>query len=162
MYEDIYTADNIVFSDIMTMRDSLTLLAQYACINNNPPFSNDYDYSHQIFLLDRFSLRGCHATHSAGKGNFRRYIGKEMLHCKLKITSEKTLNYIKTYNWTEDQKFEKQEDGSTIMTFTSNQDYPILGWVLSHGMYVQPLEPEWLVNEWEKNVKQMARLAERV
>ena len=93
------------------------------------------------------------------KGNFRRYIGKEMLNCKLKLTSEKTLNYIKTYNWTEDQKFEKQEDGSTIMTFTSNQDYPILGWVLSHGMYVQPLEPEWLVNEWKKNVKEMARLS---
>ena len=96
------------------------------------------------------------------KGNFRRYIGPELLNCKLKITSEKTLNYIKTYSWTEDQKFENQEDGSTIMTFTSNQDYPILGWVLSHGMYVQPLEPEWLVNEWKKNVKEMARLSERV
>jgi len=96
------------------------------------------------------------------KGNFRRYIGPKLLHCKLKITSEKTLNYIKTYNWAEDQKFEKQSDGSTIMTFTSNQDYPILGWVLSHGMYVQPLEPEWLVNEWSKNVKQMARLVDGV
>ena len=56
------------------------------------------------------------------KGNFRRYIGPELLHCKLKITSEKTLNYIKTYEWAEDQKFKKQEDGSTIMTFTTNQD----------------------------------------
>ena len=93
------------------------------------------------------------------KGNFRRYIGSELLHCKLKITSDKTLNYIKTYNWTEDQKFEKQSDGSTIMTFTTNQDYPLLGWVLSHGMYVQPLEPEWLVKEWKKNVKEMAKLA---
>ena len=61
------------------------------------------------------------------KGNFRRYIGKEICQYKLKITSTKTLNYIKTYNWTEDQKFEPQTDGSTIMTFTSNQDYPILG-----------------------------------
>ena len=91
------------------------------------------------------------------KGNFRRYIGPKMLSCKLKITSEKTLNYIKTYNWAEDQKFEKQDDGSTIMTFTTNQDYPVLGWVLSHGMYVQPLEPEWLVEEWEKNVRAMAK-----
>ena len=96
------------------------------------------------------------------KGNFRRYIGKETLHCKIKIISEKTLAYIKTYKWADDQKFEKQEDGSTIMTFTSNQDYPILGWVLSHGMYVQPLEPEWLVSEWKKNVKEMAKLADRV
>ena len=93
------------------------------------------------------------------KGNFRRYIGPKMLSCKLKITSEKTLNYIKTYNWAEDQKFEKQDDGCTIMTFTTNQDYPVLGWVMSHGMYVQPLEPEWLVDEWTKNVRAMARLA---
>ena len=91
------------------------------------------------------------------KGNFRRYIGPELLHCKLKITSDKTLNYIKTYEWSEDQRFEKQSDGSTIMTFTTNQDYPLLGWVLSHGMYVQPLEPEWLVDEWGKNVSAMAK-----
>ena len=96
------------------------------------------------------------------KGNFRRYIGQKMLCCKLKITSGKTLNYIKTYNWAEDQKFEKQADGSTIMTFTTNQDYPLLEWVLSHGMYMQPLEPEWLVKKWGKNVKQMARLANGV
>jgi hypothetical protein len=48
------------------------------------------------------------------------------------------------------------------MTFTTNQDYPVLGWVLSHGMYVQPLEPEWLVKEWGKNVKKMACLANGV
>ena len=96
------------------------------------------------------------------KGNFRRYIGKETWQYKLKITSPKTLNYIKTYNWAEDQQFETLSDGSTLMTFTSNQEYPILGWTLSHGMYVQPLEPEWLVKEWGKNVKQMARLVNGV
>ena len=92
------------------------------------------------------------------KGNFRRYIGPELLHCKLKITSDKTLNYIKTYEWSEDQRFEKQSDGSTIMTFTTNQDYPLLGWVLSHGMYVHPIEPEWLVKEWNKNIMTMVKL----
>ena len=107
-------------------------------------------------LKDTFELPEDFEYTKRAKGNFRRYIGKELLHCKIKITSEKTLNYIKTYKWTDDQKFEKQKDGSTIMTFTSNQDYPILGWVLSHGMYVQPLEPEWLVNEWKINVKKMA------
>ena len=71
------------------------------------------------------------------------------------IIKGKTLNYIKTYEWAEDQKFIKQKDGSTIMTFSTNQDYPVLGWVLSHGMYVQPLEPEWLVDEWKKNITHM-------
>lgn len=113
-------------------------------------------------LKDTFELPKDFEYTKRAKGNFRRYIGKELMHCKIRITSEKTLSYIKTYKWTDDQKFIKQEDGSTIMTFTSNQDYPILGWVLSHGMYVQPLEPEWLVDEWRKNVKEMAQLAERV
>ena len=93
---------------------------------------------------------------------FRRYIGSELLHCKLKITSQKTLNYIKTYNWAEDQKFEAQPDGSTIMTFTTNQDYPVLGWVLSHGMYVQPLEPEWLGNEWKRNVTWLRQRSQKL
>ena len=113
-------------------------------------------------LKDTFELPEDFEYTNRAKGNFRRYIGKELLHCKIRITSEKTLNYIKTYKWTDDQKFEKQEDGSTIMTFTSNQDYPILGWVLSHGMYVQPLEPDWLVNEWKMNVREMAKLADGV
>ena len=110
-------------------------------------------------LKDTFELPPDFEYTKRAKGNFRRYIGPELLHCKLKITSQKTLNYIKTYNWAEDQKFEKQPDVSTIMTFTTNQDYPVLGWILSHGMYVQPLEPEWLVEEWGKNVKAMGRMA---
>ena len=113
-------------------------------------------------LKDTFELPPDFEYTKRAKGNFRRYIGPKLLNCKLKITSEKTLNYIKTYNWAEDQKFEKQPDGSTIMTFTTNQDYPVLGWILSHGMYVQPLEPEWLVEEWGKNVKSMAILANGV
>ncbi|MCR5386028.1 MAG: WYL domain-containing protein [Treponema sp.] len=113
-------------------------------------------------LKETFTLPEDYEYTKRAKGNFRRYIGKELLRCKIKITSEKTLNYIKTYKWTDDQKFKKQDDGSTIMTFTSNQDYPILGWVLSHGMYVQPLEPKWLVDEWRENVKSMAKLADGV
>ena len=62
-HDTITNADNLDFSDIMTIRDSITLLAQYACVNDNPPFSNEYDYNHQMFLLDRFSLRGCRATY---------------------------------------------------------------------------------------------------
>ena len=113
-------------------------------------------------LKDTFELPQDFEYTKRAKGNFRRYIGKETWNYKLRITSEKTLNFIKTYKWAEDQKFELQEDGSTVMSFTSNQEYPILGWTLSHGMYVQPLEPEWLVQRWKENVKQMAVLAERV
>lgn len=72
-YDVVYNADNIVFSDIMTMRDSITLLAQYDCINDYPPDSTNYDNSHQIFLLDRFLHRGCRATHISGYCNIALY-----------------------------------------------------------------------------------------
>ena len=125
-------------------------------------FYNLPDIKNLEVLKDTFELPNNFEYTKHAKGNFRRYIGKELLRCKIRITSEKTLNYIKTYKWTDDQRFEKQKDGSTIMTFTSNQDYPILGWLLSHGMYAQPLEPKWLVDEWKMNIRELARLAERV
>lgn len=53
-------------------------------------------------LKDTFELPEDFEYTKRAKGNFRRYIGKELLHCKIKITSEKTLNYIKTYKWTDD------------------------------------------------------------
>ena len=56
-------ADNdadMVFSDIMTMRDSITLLAQFGCANDNLPGTIGYDNNHQVFLLDRYDLGGCY------------------------------------------------------------------------------------------------------
>ena len=91
------------------------------------------------------------------KGNFGRYIGSETYTFKVKITSDITANYIKTYKWTDDQQFETQDDGSIIMTFTSNQYYPVLNWVLSHGQWVTPLEPAKLVDEWKENVLGMMK-----
>lgn len=41
------------------------------------------------------------------------------------------------------------------MTFTSNQYYPVLDWVLEKGQYCIPIEPEQLVNDWKANVKKM-------
>ncbi len=108
-------------------------------------------------LKDTFELPEDFEYTKRAKGNFRRYIGKELLHCKIKITSEKTLNYIKTYKWTDDQKFETQADGTVIMTFSSNQYYPVLNWIMSQGQWITPLEPPQLVEEWKENVKGMMK-----
>ena len=91
------------------------------------------------------------------KGNFGRYIGSETFNFKIRINRDVTANYIRTYKWTDDQKFEIQADGSVIMTFTSNQYYPVLNWVLSHGQWVTPLEPPKLVDEWKENVLGMMK-----
>ena len=59
------------------------------------------------------------------------------------------------YKWADDQKFEEQSGGTAIMTFTSNQYYPVLNWILEKGMYITPLEPKKLVDEWKANVLAM-------
>lgn len=61
-YDTLFNNQKIVFSDIMAMGDSLTLLSQYKCDNDNLPGSNDYDNCHQVFMLDRFDKRGCYYT----------------------------------------------------------------------------------------------------
>lgn len=62
--DTIHENYGMIFSDIMTIRDSLTLLAQFECSNDNLVGSQDYDFRHQIFLLDRFGLSGCHASYN--------------------------------------------------------------------------------------------------
>lgn len=91
------------------------------------------------------------------KGNFGRYIDSETYKFKIKILSDITANYIRTYKWADDQKFETKKDGSVIMTFSSNQYYPVLNWVLSHGQWVVPLGPKKLVDEWKENVLGMMK-----
>lgn len=51
----------ILFSDILSTRDSTILLAQYKCANNISYGNSGYDFSHQIILLDRFTRNGCYS-----------------------------------------------------------------------------------------------------
>ena len=92
-------------------------------------------------------------------GNFGRHIGEETFEFKLQILAPWISEYAKTYNWAADQKFEKQDDGSTIMTFTSNQYYPVLDWVLEKGRFIKPLAPQKLVDNWKENAIEMAKMA---
>ncbi|MDR1584294.1 MAG: WYL domain-containing protein [Prevotellaceae bacterium] len=56
--------------------------------------------------------------------------------------------------WAEDQEIEAI-DGGIILKFTSTQYDKVREWVLSRGMYAEPLEPELLVEDWAENVRQM-------
>lgn len=51
---------DILFSDILSNEDSVTLLAQYRCSNDITYGNEGYQMAHQIFMLDRFSRYGCH------------------------------------------------------------------------------------------------------
>ena len=56
--------NGIIFSDLLNTGDSITLLSQFKCGDNILPGSNGYNFSHQIFLLDRFGLGGCSSSYS--------------------------------------------------------------------------------------------------
>lgn len=87
------------------------------------------------------------------------HIGEETFEFKLQIFAPWIAEYAKIYNWAPDQKFEDQDDGSTIMTFTSNQYYPVLDWVLEKGRFIKPLAPQKLVDNWKENAIEMAKMA---
>lgn len=95
-------------------------------------------------------------------GNFGRYIGEENYEFKIKILANWKADYLKTYSWAPDQSFEEQPDGTEIMTFTSNQYYPVLDWVLEQGKYVKPLAPQKLVDDWTDNVINMMKMVEKI
>jgi predicted DNA-binding transcriptional regulator YafY len=62
--------------------------------------------------------------------------------------------------WAADQQFESTGSG-VIMDFTSSQYGKVLVWLLSHGAYAEPLEPEALVNDWLWHIKALSSAARK-
>lgn len=55
--------------------------------------------------------------------------------------------------WGWEQKIEHDDEGNTIIEFTSNQHQPILTWIRSWAADIEPLEPKQLVEEWKKGIR---------
>ena len=108
-----------------------------------------------VLRKETFTLPEDFSYEQHAVGNFGRHLGDETFTFKLKITAPWVADYAKTYTWAPDQKFDELPEGGVIMTFTSNQYYPVLDWVLEKGQYCIPIEPEQLVNDWKANVKKM-------
>lgn len=111
---------------------------------------------------ETFELPEDFAYEKHAVGNFGRHIGSEIYHFKLKILVPWLAEYIQTYKWAPDQEFKSQKDGSIIMSFTSNQYYPVLDWVLEKGKFIRPLAPTRLVEDWKDNAVAMAKMAKEM
>lgn len=58
--------------------------------------------------------------------------------------------------WADNQTIEiDKKEGAVKLVFTTSQWIPVLMWVLSFGANARPLEPDWFVEEWTKNVLKM-------
>jgi hypothetical protein len=67
------------------------------------------------------------------------------------------LLFVRERQWAEDQKFKETED-AVIIDFTSSQYGKVLEWVLSHGCGARPLEPEKLVKDWRRHIREMTKM----
>lgn len=111
---------------------------------------------------ETFELPADFAYENHAVGNFGRYIGDKTYEFKVQIFAPWVADYAKMYKWALDQRLELQDDGSTIMSFTSNQYYPVLNWVLAKGQFVKPLQPEILVKDWKDNAIAMSKMAKEM
>lgn len=58
--------------------------------------------------------------------------------------------------WADNQTIEiDKKEGAVKLVFTTSQWIPVLRWVLSFGANARPLEPDWFVEEWKKNIIKM-------
>jgi len=63
---------------------------------------------------------------------------------KLEIKDQEIVRILNETIWHPSQKFEKQKDGSTLMTLQITGTYEFLAWILGWGEKVEVLEPQEL------------------
>jgi predicted DNA-binding transcriptional regulator YafY len=93
----------------------------------------------------------------ADGSNFGVFAGTTAFTFKIRLYDEAAL-WVKERNWAKGQRFTDTEDG-TVITFVSTQYDKVLEWLLSHGCYAKPLEPQKLVDDWKRHIDELACMA---
>ena len=91
-------------------------------------------------------------------GNFGAVFRQKSEHYKIEFYNEARL-LVKEKVWADSQVI-TESDGKTTIEFDSTQFLKIKSWVLSNGCNAKPIQPAWLVKEWKRHAKEMARIAE--
>ena len=107
---------------------------------------------------DRFKLPADYEMASqSGGGRFGTFASKDLDKYVIDFYGD-ARPYIKERVWADDQKITDFDDEDrTRIEFSSTQFRPIQYWVLSQGGNAIPREPEWLVEEWQDQIKQMVK-----
>ena len=89
------------------------------------------------------------------EGRFGAFQYDEAYDFKLEFSGE-ARSTVRECVWSDNQKIEEnQQADTTTISFTSSQWIPIFRWLLSFGANARPLEPDWFVEEWKKNIIKM-------
>lgn len=69
--------------------------------------------------------------------------------------------YVKDCVWADDQKIiDFESEDRTQIQFSSTQVLKVREWILSQGQNAVPRAPEWFVEDWKSQVREMAKRAE--
>lgn len=94
-----------------------------------------------------------------GGGKFGSFSSQECEHYKIEFY-QSARQIVKDCIWADDQiLYDDENRDCTTIEFNSTQFLKIEEWILSQGCFAKPLEPEWLVNDWNGHILGMAKLA---
>lgn len=85
-----------------------------------------------------------------GGGRLGAFKGNKIEKYKIKFTGY-AKDWIKQHKWADDQVF-KEEENSTIISFSTTQDDKVFELILSWGTQAEPLAPKKLVERWKKEI----------
>ncbi len=66
--------------------------------------------------------------------------------------------YVAERTWNSETRKEWMDDDTLILSFEVSSEFELIGWVLSWAGRAKVLEPEWLVNEIQNTIRDMAKV----
>lgn len=90
-------------------------------------------------------------------GAFGCYTTDNWIEYKFKLTGY-AKRHASNRSFGKDQTITENDDNSITLTFTSNQDVPVLAWALKWGAECTVLEPEPFRKKWREQIKLMSNL----
>ncbi len=107
-----------------------------------------------VILNEKFKLpKDFDINNYSGGGRLGAFAGDVIEKFKIRFTGY-AKEWIKNHKWADDQTM-KEDDESTIITFSSSQFEKVYENVLSWGSQAQPLSPARLVKRWKEEIKAM-------
>ncbi len=90
------------------------------------------------------------------KGRFGAFQYDEAYDFKIEFSGD-ARSIIRECIWADNQIIEEnQKAATTTISFTSSQWIPVFRWLLSFGENARPLEPDWLVEQWNESIQKMS------
>ena len=124
------------YADLILMYD-LNFMADVVVLNEKFKLPKDFD-------INNYS----------GGGRLGAFAGDKVEKFKIRFTGY-AKDWIKNHKWADDQTFKEEED-STIISFSSSQFEKVFQNILCWGHQAEPLAPARLVKRWKEEILAMA------